>query len=164
MQQRDKLKELSISMAIGLLCLLVLVGISGNAMSAYVFGQSTYGEVIEYTVKRERPAYYSVTQRTPELHEILIEYSVNEQAYWLLVNAHVYSATGLIEVGDKMLVSYNEEHPQHAYVISYGLYSVLTSILAPVFLLILLFVSPQWVYYYRTSGKLSDKKNTTLTK
>lgn len=153
MQQTNKLKELSISMLIGLVCLLIFAALSYNATSAYFFGQSTYGEIVEYTVARDRPSYYSASDRTPERHEILVEYAVNDQPYWILVNSHAYSAMGMLNTGDKMLVSYTKEYPEHGYVMSYVLFSVSASILAPFILLIFLVVTPQWLYHLRKSAK-----------
>jgi hypothetical protein len=146
---RNKFRELSISMLIGLVSLLIIISLSAKAMSAYFSSHTTLGEVIEYSVKRVRPAYYSVGQFTPERHEILVEYSVNNQLYWVLVNSHVYSAIGLVEKGDKVLLSYSQEHPEHGYVLHYALFSTLVSILAPFVLLIFLAVTPQWLYQYR---------------
>jgi hypothetical protein len=153
MQQRNKLKELNISMLIGLVCLLIFTALSYKATSAYLFGQSTYGEVVEYTIARNRPSYYTASDRTPELHEVLVEYSVDNQPYWILANSHVYSAMELINTGDKVLVSYTNKYPEHGYIMSYALFSVAASILAPFILLIFLVVTPQWLYQRRKSAK-----------
>ncbi len=153
MQQRNKLKELSISMLIGLVSLLVFAALSYKATSAYLFGQSTYGEIVEYTVARNRPSYYTVSDRTPERHDILVEYAVDDQPYWILVNSHAYSGMGLLNMGDKMLVAYTKEYPEHGYVMSYALFSVSASILAPFVLLIFLVVTPQWLYHLRKYSK-----------
>jgi hypothetical protein len=150
MQQINKLKKLSISMFIGLVILLLL---SAKPLWAYWFAQNTYGQVIEYKIERQRPANYNVSQITPQRHEILIEYSVKNQDYWISVNSHVYSAIGLIETGDKLLLSYTEENPEHPYVLNYALFSVLASILTPLVLLILLIIFPQWFYHYREANK-----------
>jgi len=153
MQQINKLKKLSISMFIGLFGLVILLLLSAKPLWAYWFAQSTYGQVIEYNIERQRPANYNVSQITPQRHEILIEYSVKNQDYWISVNSHVYSAIGLIETGDKLLLSYTEENPEHPYVLNYALFSVLASILTPLVLLILLIISPQWFYHYREADK-----------
>jgi len=153
MQQRNKLKELSVSMLIGLVCLLIFTALSYNAASAYLFGHNTYGEIVEYTVARERPSYLTASDRTPERHEILVEYSVDEQPYWILVNSHAYSAMGILNTGEKVLVSYTKEYPEHGYLMSYALFSVSASIMAPFILLIFLVVTPQWLYQLRKSDK-----------
>ena len=149
MRTRNKFREPSISMVIGLVSLIIIFSLSAKAMSAYFSSHTTLGEVIEYSIERVRPAHYSVGQFTPERHEILVEYSVNNQLYWVLVNSHVYSAIGPIEKGDEVLLSYAQEHPEQGYVLSYALFSTLVSILAPFVLLIFLAVTPQWLYQYR---------------
>jgi hypothetical protein len=150
--KRNKLKELSISMVLGILCLLIFLGVSVNPLSAYIFAHSVQGEVIEYNVTRERPAFFNASDRTPERHEVLVEYKVDGKKYWILANSHAYSALGLIKTGDKMMVTYTEEHPAHGYILSYLLYSPLAAILAPFILLILLIVTPQWIYHFRKAS------------
>jgi hypothetical protein len=153
MHKRNKLKELSISMLIGVVCLLIFAALSYNAASAYLFGHHTYGEIVEYNVARERPSHYTASDRTPERHEIVVEYSVDSQPYWILVNSHAYSAMGILDTGDKMLVSYTKEYPEHGYLMSYALFSVSASLMAPFILLIFLVVTPQWFYQLRKSDK-----------
>ena len=66
MQQINKLKKLSVSMFIGLLGFVILLLLSTKPLLAYRFSQSTYGQVIEYNIERQRPANYNVSQITPQ--------------------------------------------------------------------------------------------------
>jgi hypothetical protein len=154
--RRNKLKELTVSMAIGLLCVIIFMAVSSQAISAYLFGQNAQGEVIEYSVSRERPAYFNASQYTPERHEILAQYTVNNQLYWVVVNSHVYSALGVIDVGDTLLIAYQPNSPQNAYVINFALFNTLASILVPFILIIFLLVTPQWIYHLRRTNRLSN--------
>ena len=72
MQQINKLKKLGVSMFIGLIGFIILLLLSAKPLLAYWFSQSTYGQVIEYNIERQRPANYNVSQITPQRHEILI--------------------------------------------------------------------------------------------
>jgi hypothetical protein len=147
----SKLKQLSISMGIGLLCLIIFLAVSSNAISAYLFAENTRGEVIEYSVTRERPVYYNASQHTPERHEVLVEYRVNKQPYWVVVNSHAYSALNIINIGDELLIAYQADSPQTGYVMSFALFNTFASILLPFILMIFVLVTPQWIYNYRRS-------------
>lgn len=144
-----KLKQLSIGMAIIVLGLMVLLAISSNAIAAYWFGESTYGEVINYQVSRERPANFTVSQRTPERHQIVVQYSINDEMYQVLANSHLYSAVGVINPGDRLLVAVNQNNPAHGYVLGYALFSPIVSVLTPWLFVMLLILTPQWIYYLR---------------
>ncbi len=145
----NRLKQLSISMAICLLGLIALLAISSTAITAYWFGENTYGEVINYQVSRERPANFTVSQRTPERHQIVVQYSVNNETYQILANSHVYSALNIINTGDRLLVAADKNNPAHGYVLSYALFSPIVSVSMPWLLVMLLILTPQWIYYLR---------------
>ncbi|MBF7072618.1 hypothetical protein ISG33_04295 [Glaciecola sp. MH2013] len=149
MKKRNKFKEASISMLIGLFLLLVFLVAGRHALPAYLFGTSTQATVVDYTVTKSQEVMIDNTQRPPKLHEILVEYRVDGSTYWLTVNSHVYSAFGIINMGDTLTVAYDDEHPQSGYVMNYALFTTLSSVLLPFLLLIFIAVTPQWLYHYR---------------
>lgn len=153
--QASKLKQLTISMGIGVLCVIMFIAAGSKAISAYLFAENTTGEVIEYQITRERPAYYNASQHTPERHEVLLEYKVNNEPYWVVVNSHAYSALNIINIGDELLIAYHADSPQTGYVMSFALFNTFASILVPFILMIFVLVTPQWIYHYRRSKKLS---------
>lgn len=149
MTAQKKFYQLSISMVIMLLMVMLWVWLGKAALHAYIFAEHTYGTVIDYRISLERPRHYNASEHTPEKHEILIEYMVNNEVNWLVVNSNVYSAVGAVTVGDRLIVSYYTDRPEKAYAISYGLFSPLASVLWPMILLCLIVLIPQWVYAWR---------------
>ncbi len=141
-------KSLSISMVIGVVCLLLALILSKNALLSYFSGHLVYGEVVDRSVIRERPNHYSASQRTPELHNLTIQYEVNNEIYWASVNGHVYSKLGIVQKGDRVLISYNPDFPHTSYVLSYTLFNPLVSALSYPIILILIFVMPRWLYLF----------------
>ena len=133
--------------------MLVVVIIGHKALGAYLFGQSVYGEVTQHNVDISRERNFDTSQRAVHLHRIQSTYLVNEKQYSITVNSHVYSATGMIKKGDKLLIAFDPNHPSKGYVISYGLFEPIVGILVPLIALIFLIVGPQWLYVYLKSKK-----------
>ncbi len=149
MDHKKKLKRLNVSLAIGFLLIVISLIIGRSACYAYIFGQITYGEVVEYDVERYLPANFSAGQRPVESHEMLIEYEINAVKHWLVINPHVFSASGIVKKGDQLLLAYSSGQPSQAYVITYALFSPIVPVLIVFIILIFLVIPVQWVYHYR---------------
>lgn len=146
MNYQKKLRQLNVSMCIllGMICSFLFVG--REALPAYLFSETVSGEVVEYSVTRDRPSYMTASERTPEKHEVLVEYFYDDMKYWFWANAHVYSAAGFLTTGDTVTVAFDTEYPEFGYLMNYALFSTLASILLPFILLILIVVTPQWLF------------------
>jgi hypothetical protein len=120
-----------------------------DAFTAYFFSASTQGQVVEHSSKLSQTNMIGVSGRRATIDEILVEYEVDGQPFWILVNSHVYSAIGIIEQGDTLTVAYDKDYPEQGYVMSYALFTRFTSILLPFILLIFIALPPQWVYHYK---------------
>lgn len=149
MTYKQKYKQLTVTLCIGFALILTFAVLGKRAIPAYFFFDTVYGEVVEYTVTKERPTFMTVSDRTPQRHDILIEYVLGEQTYWIWENAHVYSSIGLIEVGSSVTIALNPRQPEYGHVMSYALFSTLASLIWPFILLIFIVVTPQWVYAKR---------------
>ncbi|MDO6568198.1 hypothetical protein Q4561_14085 [Alteromonas sp. 1_MG-2023] len=146
MTYKQKVRQLTVTMYIGVVMLACIVYLGKDAFVAFLFADTVSGEVVEYSIAKERPAYLNVSQRTPERHEVLIEYFVEGVSHWIWVNSHAYSASGLLSSGDTVTIAYNKHSPEYGYVMTYALFSTLASILWPFLVLILLVVTPQWLH------------------
>ncbi|MDB2330522.1 hypothetical protein N9V74_02305 [Alteromonas sp.] len=152
MTYKQKYKQLTATLCIGFALILTFAVLGKRAIPAYFFFDTVYGEVVEYTVTKERPTFMTVSDRTPQRHDILIEYVLGEQTYWIWENAHVYSRIGIIEVGSSVTIALNPQRPEYGYVMSYALFSTLASLIWPFILLIFIVVTPQWVYAKRKAA------------
>ena len=146
MKYQQKLRQLNVSMFILLAMICCFLFAGREALPAYLFSETVSGEVVEYSVTRDSPSYMTASQHTPERHEVLVEYFFDDMRYWLWANGHVYSASGLLKSGDTVTVAFQSEYPEHGYLMNYALFSTLASILLPFILLILIVVTPQWLY------------------
>jgi hypothetical protein len=152
MTYKQKYKQLTVTLCIGFALILTLAVLGKRAIPAYLFFNTIHGEVVEYTVTKERPTFMTVSDRTPQRHDILIEYKVENKTYWIWENAHVYSSIGLIDIGSTVTIALNPQRPEYGYVMSYALFSTLASLIWPFILLIFIVVTPQWVYAKRKAA------------
>lgn len=154
-----KYRQLSISLVIGILSVVLSLLLSQNAIYTLISGRLIEGTVVEYSVTSERPTHYNVSQRTPELHTIYVEYCDGNELKTTSVNAHLYAAFGVVKFSDSLLLGLPKEKSYQPIILTYALYSPMVSVLFYLQFLILFVVFPQWLV---TKYKIKKRRQLTV--
>ena len=154
MSYLQKRKQLSISLWLAFLLITVPLILNVKVLNAYLFGESVYGQVADLNVLRYQQRDVGSSPKTIEKHEILVSYTVDDKALYVVANSHMYSALDILKTGDDVLVAYDPQSASQGYVITYGLFSPMVSLSFPFGLLMLLIVLPQWLYCANKAKRL----------
>jgi hypothetical protein len=140
-------------MVIALITLLVLVFASSSMLLAALNGNFTEGVVVnEKTTIKYNPSssVKSVATGTSGpsqsyLHEIIVNYQINGQTYTIRQNVHVLKYLNVFQTGQTVTVFFDQNNPQDAGVLDYGIYSPMTLIGGYVLIVLILGVAFQLV-------------------
>ena len=140
-------------MVIALITVLVLSFVSSSVLFAALNGNLTQGVVVnEQTTIKHYPKSSVKNTATGTsgpsqayLHEIIVNYEIDGNNYTIRQNVHVLKYLNLFQTGQVVTVFYDQNNPQYAGVLDYGIYSPMTLIGGYVLIVLVLGVAVQLV-------------------